>query len=600
MTDITKIKTMLADRAAEVAQMLLPSGKRFGDEWRVGSLDGEAGQSLGVHLRGSKAGIWSDFASGDGGDLIDLWCKVRGSGLSKALAEMKSYLGVESVEPSFKPRREYKKPHIPSNQAISGAAYDYLVGERGVYPESLKAYKITSKGDMIYFPFMVDGEERLVKARKAANGEKPKPTSADCEPVLFGWQAIDPNARTLIITEGEIDAMSWHSFGFPAVSVPFGGGVGAKQNWIESDFDRLEQFDTIYLSMDMDEVGEAAANEIAKRLGQHRCFRVVLSMKDANSCLAAGVSRDVMVQALKDAREFKPDELNRPSEYIDEVLELFYPKEGTKKGYTMPYERVQREDVFFAPAELTLWSGASGHGKSQVLSDCIPHWMQEGGKVCLASLEMAPRQSLKRLVKQVGNVDRPTDGYLRACMAYLEDSLLIYSKIGKANVTQMLETFDYARARYGCDIFIVDSLMRLGIASDDYTGQENAVYQMVDWVISRNVHIHLVAHARKSDKGGAPAGTEDVKGASEIGSNAFNILTIWRNRELEEKIAAADDSQKEELRKQNGVVLNIAKNRNGDYEGKIGLWFDKETYRYRSFVELQRKYVDYSVVTNAE
>jgi twinkle protein len=31
-----------------------------------------------------------------------------------------------------------------------------------------------------------------------------------------------------------------------------------------------------------------------------------------------------------------------------------------------------------------------------------------------------------------------------------------------------------------------------------------------------------------------------------------------------------------------GVVLNVAKQRNGDFEGKIGLWFDQKTYRYRS------------------
>lgn len=594
MIDITTIKRMLTDRAPEVASMLLPGGRREGEEWRVGSLAGEKGQSLGVHLRGAKAGVWADFDSGDSGDLIDLWGKVKGQSLVQTLSDVKSYLGVTDLEPSHKPKREYKKPHAPESKPINGAARDYLVGERGIYPETLEAYKITSKGDMIYFPFLVDGEAKLVKSRKAGDKEKPMPTSAECEPVLFGWQVIGAKERTLIITEGEIDALSWHSFGFSAVSVPFGGGKGGKQNWIENDYERLERFEKIYLSMDMDKPGDEAAQEIANRLGMHRCYRVALPMKDANACLAGGVGAEVMAQALKDAKEFSPEELNRPSAYTDEVIDLFYPKEGEKIGYTMPYERLAREDVYFRPAELTLWSGPSGHGKSQVLSDCVPHWMQEGGTVCLASLEMAPRQSLKRLVKQVGNVDRPTEGYLRACMGYLDNSLLIYNKVGKANVSHMLEIFDYAHSRYGCDIFIVDSLMRLGIASDDYTGQEQAVYQMVDWVISRNVHLHLVAHARKSDKGQGPGGTEDVKGASEIGSNAFNILTIWRNREHEDKLAAADDAEKAELEKIPGVIINVAKNRNGDFEGKAGLWFDKDTYRYRSGVALQRKYVDYS------
>lgn len=594
MSDITTIKRKLQEQANQVAPMLLPGGKRDGEEFRAGSIHGEAGRSLGVHLKGAKAGVWSDFETGDSGDLIDLWRKVKGQSLPQSLSDIKSYLGMGDFEPAFKPRREYKQPAIPSNSPIAGKAYEYLVGVRGIYPETLAAYKITSKGDMIYFPFMVGSETKLVKARKAVDGDKPKPTSQDCEPILFGWQVVGQDDRMLIITEGEIDALSWHSYGFPAVSVPFGGGKGGKHNWIENDYERLEQFEKIYLSMDMDEAGEEAARDIANRLGMHRCYRVNLSLKDANSCLAAGIPAELMAKALKEAKEFTPEELNRPSSYLDEVMDLFYPKDEVKIGYTMPYDKLASKDLYFRPAELTLWSGASGHGKSQVLSDCIPHWMQEGGIPCLASLEMAPRQSLKRIVKQTGNVDRPTEGYLKACMDYLDTSLLIYNKVGKASVSHMLEIFDYAHSRYGCDIFIVDSLMRLGIASDDYTGQENAVYQMVDWVISRNVHLHLVAHSRKSAPGQGPGGTEDVKGASEIGSNAFNILTIWRNREHEEKIAAAVDEEKAELEKIPGVILNVAKNRNGDFEGKVGLWFDKETYRYRSSIALERKYVNYS------
>ncbi len=30
------------------------------------------------------------------------------------------------------------------------------------------------------------------------------------------------------------------------------------------------------------------------------------------------------------------------------------------------------------------------------------------------------------------------------------------------------------------------------------------------------------------------------------------------------------------------MLLNVAKQRNGDFEGKIGLWFDMPTYRYQS------------------
>src|SRR5262249_48631484 len=114
----------------------------------------------------------------------------------------------------------------------------------------------------------------------------------DCEPVLFGWQAIDPEAREVTITEGELDAMSAFDYGWPALSVPFGGGKGDKQRWIESEFERLLRFETIYLALDNDAEGEAAAEEIANRLSRHRCRRVILPRKDLNECRQAGISSD--------------------------------------------------------------------------------------------------------------------------------------------------------------------------------------------------------------------------------------------------------------------------------------------------------------------
>lgn len=72
--------------------------------------------------------------------------------------------------------------------------------------------------------------------------------------------------------------------------------------------------------------------------------------------------------------------------------------------------------------------------------------------------------------------------------------------------------------------------------------------------------------------------------------NAFNIISIWRDRKHEDEVAKLNNSGEQvaakKLREEKpGVVLNVAKQRNGDYEGKIGLWFDQDTYRYRSSVD---------------
>ncbi|AGF76378.1 toprim domain-containing protein [Bartonella vinsonii] len=601
MSTIFEIKQHLISQSSAIAKMLLPKGQRRGNNWIIGNTRGEAGQSLSVCLSGEKAGLWYDFAEDRGGDLLDLWCEVKGINLSQALEEARTFLNLTRPKPFMAPRRSYHRPTVPTGGTPQNLVKTYLTKERCIPLEILKRYRIEEEGEKIIFPFYKpDGTLALVKERLAQAGAKPKPTAAHCEPILFGWQAffstdhtptatnhtpltqaLSSTKRTIVITEGEIDALSLAAYGYPAVSVPFGGGSGGKHNWIENEFDHLESFETIFLATDMDKPGEEAAREIANRLGRHRCYRVRLPRKDANDCLTAGIDAATIKAAFSSAKNFAPEGLHHASDYKDKIIGLFWPTPEQHLGYTVPYSKLNGK-LYFRPAELTLWSGASGAGKSQLLSDCIPHWISQKSRLCLASLEMKGEQSLRRLTKQTGGIEQPTREMIERILHFLDDGLILYEHVGKSSVDRLLDVFDYCRARYGCDQFIIDSLMRLGICSDDYAGQEQAVYKMVDWAVLNAVHIHLVAHARKGGLDKDIPGTEDIKGASEIGANAFNIITIWRNRSLEDKIFAAPrQEEKAELGKRPSVIMNIAKQRSGDFEGKIGLWFDQKTYRYR-------------------
>ncbi len=594
--EITQIKRMLADRALDVASMLLPGGKKTGNEWRADSVNGGKGQSLGVHLTGNKSGIWADFATGEGGDLLDLWRAVKGISLSEALEAARGYLGVERHEPYRDPKPAYSAPPKPAGRKPEAHVLDYLKEDRNIPGEVIERYRIGEDGNRIVFPFFrPDKTLAMVKMREAVDGAKPIPTAANCEPILFGWQAIPENAREVTITEGEIDALSMAAYGYPALSVPFGGGGGRKQQWIESDYDRLERFEKLYIATDVDGPGEEAAAEIAGRLGRHRCYRVRLPRKDGNDCLVEGVSRDAIAASYQAAESLDPEGLHRADAYTDKVIRLFYPEEGEHIGYSLPYGSLKK-NLRFRPGEVTLWSGASGSGKSQLISDCMPEWLREGSRICVASFEMQPQWIMKRLVKQSAGVDRPPKQYIPEITKWLGEGVLLYEKVGKAGIDTLLEIFDYARAKYGCDQFVIDSLMRLGIAGDDYTGQEQAVFKIVDWTIANNVHSHLVAHSRKGDKKswGVPE-TEDIKGAMEIGANAFNIITVWRDRDHEEKMRQAkSDEERAPLDEKPGVILNVAKQRNGDFEGRAGLWFNQDTYQYFSSKDNRkwpRKYV---------
>ena len=79
--------------------------------------------------------------------------------------------------------------------------------------------------------------------------------------------------------------------------------------------------------------------------------------------------------------------------------------------------------------------------------------------MCVCSLEMRGEQTLRRMCKQVVGVDRPTEQAVDEALNWLDPGLLIYDRLGKASVEGVLEVFDYARAKYGCDQFVIDSLM---------------------------------------------------------------------------------------------------------------------------------------------
>jgi len=283
----------------------------------------------------------------------------------------------------------------------------------------------------------------------------------------------------------------------------------------------------------------------------------------------------------------------RAGAYADEVVNLFWPSGDREPGYRLPWRKVS-DRLLFRPGELTLWQGTTGAGKSQAVSHAIVAMGEQEARVCIASLEMAPRQLIRRMVKQAGNVDRPTEPFIRQIVDWLDGWLWVFGIVGKTAVSRIIEVFEYARARYGCDVFAIDSLMRLGVGSEDYEGQERAVFELVSWAVAKGVHVHLVAHSRKSDRAASHAvpDAEDVKGTSEIAANAANIIGLWRNRKLEDEIRiATEDADRgdavaqlklRELAEKPPVIVNVAKQRNGDWEGKFGLWFNPATYQYRS------------------
>ena len=120
---VSEIAGMLANSINVLAPELLPGGKRQGAEWRCGSLAGERGGSLGVHLVGPKAGVWSDFSTGECGDALDLVAAVRcGGDKAEAIRWARAWLGVAAGDPAAFERQRAEAQRATDRRDAEAAA----------------------------------------------------------------------------------------------------------------------------------------------------------------------------------------------------------------------------------------------------------------------------------------------------------------------------------------------------------------------------------------------------------------------------------------------------------------------------------------------
>nr|GAT44056.1 predicted protein [Mycena chlorophos] len=570
----TEIAQRLSAQVDGVVRLLLPNGKRVGQEWRVGSADGEAGGSLGVHLTGDKAGVWSDFSTGESGDLIGLWMACRKISLRDACTEALAYLGIRE-DKIDSPQKRFQRPSKEGVLRLHSDHLAWLTTERRISLSAIEAYRLASRNGWIMFPSLREGELIAAKYRKLPKNFR---QDSDCEPCLFGWQAIADDARSVIITEGELDAMAWHTYGFPALSVPMGGGGGAKQGWITHEFDRLTVYDTIYLSLDSDEPGQQAEREIAERLGRERCRIVRLPHKDANDCLIREVPATDMAAALRDARTLDPSELKPASDFEDAIWREF---NRTDYGLCLPWRKTH-DLIRLREGETSIWAGVNGHGKSAVISQVVADLTMAGTRCCVASMEFRTPVWLMRMARQIAGTGNPTEAYIRAIVRALKDQLWAFDVAGAAKAQRILEVFRYARRRYGIDLFVIDNLTKCGFDDDDYTGQKRFVEELSDFARIEATHVAVVAHMRKGPGEDAPAGKMAVKGSGGITDMADTVVEVWRNKPRERALEAQQQygTPIPERIGHADTYLNVLKQRATGEEPSIALWFDKGSTQF--------------------
>lgn len=568
------------------AQKLLNGGKREGKYWACGSVAGDPGQSLKLNLSGSKKGRWADFATGECGDLLDLLRITRGLTMTDAIADAKRSLGIR--EESWQKPVKYTPPakpvcHYPQSEALT------WLYERGLSDKTIRAFKVGAYSDngsqYVVFPYMFGDKLRMCKRRNIKDKKDQRPTSANQEKCLFGWQAIPESVRTVALCEGELDAMALFEYGVAALSVPFGGGGGEKQDWVQNEYQNLDRFDEIYLCMDMDDPGKEAAQELVKRLGADRCRIVELPMKDANECLLNGVTQEQILKCFEASKAVDPSELKNIGQYEDKILDRLFGKEDAAPYFNIPWSKMQ-QSFRLRFSELTVLNGINGHGKSQGAGHILVHAMAQGYDVCVASMELRPELMGEKMLRQIVGIRNgvPGEDYARQCMEFFKSHCWVFAHTGTAKAERIIEVFTYARKRYGIKVFLIDSLMKCGFAEDDYNGQKLFIEKLCDFKNEYEAHVILVTHSKKKEDEKGKINKFDVKGTSAITDLADNVVNWMRNKRKEAVAKGAEKPNKgetiEAVLDQPDAFVAVEKQRNGDWEGVFGLWFCQNSYQF--------------------
>jgi len=267
----------------------------------------------------------------------------------------------------------------------------------------------------------------------------------------------------------------------------------------------------------------------------------------------------------------------RPATDWEQSLIDHFSAPQEMQGAYLPWSKTHG-DVRIRPGELSIWAGVNGHGKSLCLSQVVLKLISQGETACIASMEMRPIATLARMSRQAVGTAEPSPRAIRAFHEFIAGSLWLYDQQGTVRMDRMLAVLRYAREELRVQHFVIDSLMKCGINGDDYNAQKRFVDQLSTYARDSGVHVHLVAHSRKRETEHSLMDKFDIKGASEITDMADNVFSLWRNKAKESKVEQGTLSEDE--RAKPDAVLMCDKQRHGDWEGRIALWFNRRALQY--------------------
>jgi len=390
---------------------------------------------------------------------------------------------------------------------------------------------------------------------------------------MFGQHLWRDKGKMVVITEGEIDAMSISQLQdnrWPVVSLRNGAG-GAKKD-IAKSIEWLEGFEQVILALDTDDPGRQASVECAQLFTPGKCKIWNIPLKDANEMLVAGRSKELL-DALWGAKVYRPDGIVEGTATWDLLVR---DEGGSSLDY--PWPGMQAKLLGLRQHEIVTFCAGSGVGKSQVCRELAVHAIQHGQTVGYIALEESVARSIRGLVSIVVNAPLHlplvrkhwTRGgeagkveELKEAWDLIAGKAYFYDHWGSLDGENLFQRIRYLVHACGCQWIVLDHLSIM--VSGDEEGDErrkidNLMTKLRSLVEQLSFGLILVSHLKRPDGRPLEEGGKThlglLRGSASIGQLSDIVVGQERNQQDEER--------------SNITTLRILKNRFNGETGEAG------------------------------
>ncbi len=406
--------------------------------------------------------------------------------------------------------------------------------------------KANYKGKAVQVAPYHDENGRIVaqKVRNASKGFIWLGDQTDAMP--FGAQAWPKSGRMIVVTEGEIDALSMSQVQgnkWPVVSIGCGAGPQIKK-WMASNRDYFLGFEKVILMFDMDDPGRKAANEAAAILGARaHIAELPGGFKDANEMLVAG-KVDELINAMWKALPYRPEG----------VVELMTLEESVKvppkHGLTLPWKELAEKTYGLRRGEIWAFGAATGAGKTATFLQLMHHLSTvEHIPVAGFFLEQSVRETATRLagvqaqkplhIPDAGwdesDIDRSFEAFKQGGKVFLYDSF------GNNTWDTIREKIEYLHHAEGVNFFFLDHLTALATwQEDERIALDQIMSEMGSLVKKLDITILLVSHLATPDgkphEEGGRVMARHFRGSRSIGYWSHFMIGLERDQQADDEL----------------------------------------------------------------